>query len=321
MEKLSKTQVEAIRKCSTERLRLNLLKVGEDEETLLAMDRDALLNVWAAMVAAGRDQPTAAAAAGRGRVDYDPQLERERFDFEKTKYEEAKAWEMKKYEEELAIKKLEMQQQAEREQQQAALKQAELQQQAERDKQQAELRQAELHQQAELRQAEMRQQAERDRLEAEKLELRKREMYQQTERDRLEAENKKQQLAQQAARDQAELDRQDREARRHAERDAAERAKAESMAVRIKTFGDALRNSLSIQPSDPFENISFFRNVENVFDALGVPNELRGTLLKPYLNEKSKKLVARLEANVSTDYDKIKEYLLKELQLSPATYR
>ena len=61
MDKLSKQQQESVKKMSTERLRLNLLRVGQDEETVLAMDREALLNAWAAHVLAGTDKPQAAA--------------------------------------------------------------------------------------------------------------------------------------------------------------------------------------------------------------------------------------------------------------------
>jgi len=52
-----------------------------------------------------------------------------------------------------------------------------------------------------------------------------------------------------------------------------------------------------------------------------VPEDLRGTLLRPYLNERSKLLVARMEAKDAADYATVKALLLKEYKMSPAMYR
>jgi len=260
MEKLPKQQQENIRKMSTDRLRLNLLRVGNEEEAVLAMDRDTLLNAWAELVVAGKEKPQAAAGATARTAGYDVELEREKLAFEKLRHEQ-----------ELAVRKQELQQQAERDKKEAEMKATELQLRAEKDKKDAELKERELEQKA--------------------------------------------------ARDKADLERQDAEARRLASKEAAERAKAESVVARLKTFGDALKNSITIQPADPFENIAFFRNVENIFDVLHVPSDLRGTLLRPYLNEKSKSLVGRMDATDAADYEKVKSLLLKEYKMSPAMYK
>jgi hypothetical protein len=311
MDKLSKQQQESVKKMSTERLRLNLLRVGQDEETVLAMDREALLNAWAAHVLASTDKPQAAAAAAAG---YDVELERQKLVFEKLRYEEGK----KAREEELALKRLELQQQAERDKQQA-----------ERDKVEAEKVKIDAER-AKMETEKTKLEAERAKLDAEKAEreavLKQKELEQQAERDKKDAENKaaelrERELAQQAARDQEEKERKENEVKRLAAKEAAERVKAETPVARLKLYGDALKNSISTQPLDPFENIAFFRNVENLFDALKVPDDLRGILLRPHLNAKSATLVSRMEADDAASYTKVKDLLLKEYKMSPATYR
>ena len=74
MDKLPKQQQENVRKMSTDRLRLNLLRAGNEEEAVLAMDRDALLNAWAELVVAGKEKPQAAAGATARTAGYDAEL-------------------------------------------------------------------------------------------------------------------------------------------------------------------------------------------------------------------------------------------------------
>jgi len=74
MERLSKAAQENIRKMSTVRLQLNLLRVGEDEQAVAAMDRQQLLAAWAMLVADGRDKPEEPVMAERVPAGYDPWL-------------------------------------------------------------------------------------------------------------------------------------------------------------------------------------------------------------------------------------------------------
>jgi len=48
----------------------------------------------------------------------------------------------------------------------------------------------------------------------------------------------------------------------------------DSMAVKVKTWGDALRNILTKMPSESIEIVSWFVSVEKLFDQLKVPEEL-----------------------------------------------
>jgi len=85
MDKLSKQQQEAVRKMSTERLRVNLMRLEYSEDTVLAMDRDALVNAWAELVLTGQDKPQGAVGgtARAATTGYNVELEREKLAFEK----------------------------------------------------------------------------------------------------------------------------------------------------------------------------------------------------------------------------------------------
>ena len=100
-----------------------------------------------------------------------------------------------------------------------------------------------------------------------------------------------------------------------------EKERAESQAMKLKRFGDALRNALTKQSNDALETVAFFRNAETLFHEVGVPAELRGILIRPFLNERSKTLVARLDPARAAHYEEIKDLILKEYKLSPAAYR
>ncbi len=85
MDKVTALQQEQIKKTSSERLTVKLIKAGVDEETVYKMDRAALMNQWAELVVTGKDQPTAAAAGGVKTLQYDPEAEKIRIKVEQEK--------------------------------------------------------------------------------------------------------------------------------------------------------------------------------------------------------------------------------------------
>jgi hypothetical protein len=101
------------------------------------------------------------------------------------------------------------------------------------------------------------------------------------------------------------------------QQDAEERNKEQAKVKLLKTFGDALRNSVVRLGNDPTELISFLDNLERQFDELRVPENLYVTLLKPFLNERARLLVNRLDATRVTDYGFVKDYLLQQFRLVP----
>ena len=60
-----------------------------------------------------------------------------------------------------------------------------------------------------------------------------------------------------------------------------------------KIFSDAMRPSAVRMSDDPIEVVAFFMNVEQLFDVYKVPTDLKPLLIRPYLNDKAKR-VSRL---------------------------
>jgi len=72
-----------------------------------------------------------------------------------------------------------------------------------------------------------------------------------------------------------------------------------SIVHRAKLFGDAMKNTIARMPTDVVELVSYFKDVEQLFTNFEVPNDLKAQLLRPYLNEKAKTLVARMDTTHS----------------------
>ena len=87
-----------------------------------------------------------------------------------------------------------------------------------------------------------------------------------------------------------------------------EQSAEESMASRLKLWGDGFRNTISRMPTEPVEIVSWFIALEKLFDQLGVPVQLRSVLLRPYLNDRAKALLARCDLEKTGDYKAIKEF-------------
>jgi hypothetical protein len=88
MDQLSQKEQEKIRKMSDTRLVTSLTRAGIDPDEIEAMERTALVDRWAKLVAEGHGQGSAAGATvGKTATGYDVKLERERLAFEKQKWE------------------------------------------------------------------------------------------------------------------------------------------------------------------------------------------------------------------------------------------
>ncbi len=101
---------------------------------------------------------------------------------------------------------------------------------------------------------------------------------------------------------------------------AAEFAKQDSAVARAKLYGDCIKNTMTRMPNDPIEIVSFFRNVEHLYKTFNVPDDLQASLLRPYLNDRARILVGRLDQDQAQKYGEVKSMLLKEFKLTPATY-
>jgi len=110
-----------------------------------------------------------------------------------------------------------------------------------------------------------------------------------------------------------EASRRDEEMRRATARENREREKNEAVVAKVKLFGDAMRNSAFKMSNDPLELLPFFENVECLYQEMRVPDNLRVQLLRPYLSERAKVLVTRLDTDIAKDYVKVKKILVTSI--------
>jgi len=85
-------------------------------------------------------------------------------------------------------------------------------------------------------------------------------------------------------------------------------------------YADALKGTIARIPTGVVHLLTYFKDVEQLFDRFKVPQELKAHLLCPYLNDKAKILVSRMDSKLANDYKEVKEMLLREFKLSPAVY-
>lgn len=104
------------------------------------------------------------------------------------------------------------------------------------------------------------------------------------------------------------------------EKHALKREERDNVVNRAKRYGDAIRTSLFHMGQETLEIISFFRHAEGVFNRYEVPDDLKADLIQPYLNQKSRLIVGRMDPQLSKNYADIRDIILKENKLTPATY-
>ena len=371
MEKLTEQQRESVKKLSTERLRVNLIRADYAEDEVMKMDRQMLMETWAKLVALGKTGPTEGAAAAA----YDPVLEKERLEFEKIKWEkeqelqkqklelekmklekeaaqrekeaaqrvkekelekERLEFEKKKYEEQKEREKKEEQERLEREKERKEREQKEEQERKEREqKEEQERKEREQKEEQErLERIEFEKKRYEDELKLREEELRlreeeikkekeKEEQLKKDQKERWEFEKKKwdDELKLREKQQKDEIKIKEATLKIQSDKEIAEKAKEDAKSAKVKRYGDAIRNSITRQSNDPIEAITFFRNAEALFDTLEVPDDIKGVIIRPYLNDRAKALVARLDDKQAANYKEIKSLILKEYKLTPATYR
>lgn len=95
---------------------------------------------------------------------------------------------------------------------------------------------------------------------------------------------------------------------------------AENPAAQMKKFGDALRGAIGRMPTEPTDLPAFFDNTERLFDNINLPLSYRAQLLMPYLTDKARALVGRMDHSKSSKYNEVKELILREFKLTPLAY-
>src|SRR3989442_777624 len=131
-------------------------------------------------------------------------------------------------------------------------------------------------------------------------------------RDERDAKDRRERL------EELERDRLTRDRRYQEEKD--ERLEKESRRdSRLTRATDNLKGRLSNQPDDLKSMINFFKIFESSFIAYNVDEDLKVSILIPYLNNRSKQLVLALETG--TTFEQVKVAILAEYNFSPRMYR
>jgi hypothetical protein len=94
----------------------------------------------------------------------------------------------------------------------------------------------------------------------------------------------------------------------------------EATVSRVKRFGDAIQHAMSRMPNDPIELVNFFDSLEKLHVTFEEPDDLKVTLLRPYLNDRARSLLTRFDSMHYDDYDRVKQFLSQEFHLSPQVY-
>lgn len=104
-------------------------------------------------------------------------------------------------------------------------------------------------------------------------------------------------------------------------RDIREQEKQQTPAAQVKFFGSVLKNVMPKFPTDAADVPIFFEGVEKLFTSFEVPEFLRAKLLLPYLSDKVKSLLLRLDQSKQDKYSEVKLFLLNELKLTPIQFK
>ena len=112
---------------------------------------------------------------------------------------------------------------------------------------------------------------------------------------------------------------------RNIDRDRADRQdrqeKINSKESKIKSFGVMLKGVLTKMPEKIEDVPTYFVMVDNTFQELSVPEELKVTLLKPFLTEKALKAMTNLPVEERTQYREFRAAMLREFALTPSKYK
>ena len=95
----------------------------------------------------------------------------------------------------------------------------------------------------------------------------------------------------------------------------------QSLAARVKFYGDALKLSTVKMTDEPGDLPHFFTSLENVSEMYDVPADLRAKLTIPLLTSRAKTLLARLSVEKMSDFSELRKFLLAEFRLTSEQYR
>src|SRR5260221_14673259 len=91
--------------------------------------------------------------------------------------------------------------------------------------------------------------------------------------------------------------------------------------MKLKRSADILKGCLYKMPDDPMEIPVFLDYADRHFNSNDIDEELRISLINPYLSDKARKLLTRLAPQETDSYEKLKAAILVEFRLTPQKYR
>src|ERR1043165_5882214 len=155
MEALTVEMQAKIRKRSSERLRMYLIKAGRDEDDVMTWDRDKLMEEWALEIGKEEEEFKASPASP---VEKDYELQKRRLEFEIRKYEEQKEEREREREEQKEKEERERKEQKEKEEKEERRREEEKKEQKEREEKEERRREKEKKEQKEERERERKEQ-------------------------------------------------------------------------------------------------------------------------------------------------------------------
>src|SRR5260221_10044216 len=91
--------------------------------------------------------------------------------------------------------------------------------------------------------------------------------------------------------------------------------------MRLKRSADILKGCFYKMPEDPMEIPVFFDYADRHFETNHIDEELKLSLINPYLSDKARRLVTRLSQQETDTYEKLKAAILVEFRLTPQKYK
>lgn len=90
---------------------------------------------------------------------------------------------------------------------------------------------------------------------------------------------------------------------------------------KFKMYADTLRAVLAPMPESEELAPAWFRTAENMIKTCEIPDESAGSIILPFLNEKSRMLIANRSVGRPLLYAEVRDAILEELKLTPEEYK
>lgn len=89
----------------------------------------------------------------------------------------------------------------------------------------------------------------------------------------------------------------------------------------LKGWADSLRAVLAPMPESDELVPAWFRSAENMIRTWDIPNEAAGSIIVPFLNERSRALIANKSDGRRLLFEEVRDVILEELKMTPEEYK